>query len=54
MKSKNVPEPQLKPLLLHTAGLDTQDIYFSLVGEEENKTYTQAVDVLDKYFLSQK
>ena len=49
--SKNVPEPQRKPLLLHTAGLDTQDVYFSLVGEEENKTYREAITVLDNYFL---
>ena len=49
--SKNVPEPQRKPLLLHTAGLDTQDIYFSLVGEEEDKTYREAITVLDNYFL---
>ena len=32
MKSKNVPEVEFKPLLLHTGGLDTYDIYLSLVG----------------------
>ena len=36
VKSKNVPEVEFKPLLLHT---DTYDIYLTHVGEEENKTY---------------
>ena len=37
-------------LLLHTAGIDFQDVYYTLVSEAEEKTFQQSIQILDDYF----
>ena len=46
-------EKQKTALLLHTAGPAVQEIFYTLVGEEEDKTYKDTVKVLDDYFTPQ-
>ncbi|CAH1255636.1 RTL1 [Branchiostoma lanceolatum] len=47
-----VADGQKKALMLHTAGVAVQDIYFTKVEEEKDKkTYHEAVKVLDDYFI---
>ena len=41
-----------RELLLHTAGLDVQEIYFTLVNEEIEENCEGTLKVLDDYFLS--
>ena len=41
---------QKKALLLHTAGLDVQDIYFTLEEEGGSDNYRKATATLNKYF----
>ena len=48
---KNVD--QKKALLLHTAGLNVQDIYFTLTEEGGSDSYPQAKATLYKYFKPQ-
>ena len=48
-----VQDEQKQALLLHTAGLDVQDIYYSLAGEGE-KNYTDTLKLLDDHFLPNK
>ena len=43
-------DAQKQALLLHTAGLEVQDIYYTLVGDDENKTYDETVTILNGYF----
>ena len=45
---KNVEER--KALLLHTAGLSAQDIFFTLYKGEGKDIYHKAKDALNKYF----
>ena len=44
---------QKKALLLHTAGLNVQDIYFTLNEEGGSDSYQKAKATLDKYFKPQ-
>ena len=37
----------LRTLLLHAAGVDVQEIYFTLASEEESSSFTKTVKVLD-------
>ena len=48
---KNVD--QKKALLLHTAGLNVQDIYFTLTEEGGSDSYQKAKATLNKYFKPQ-
>ena len=48
---KNVD--QKKALLLHTAGLNVQDIYFTLTEEGGSDIYQKAMATLNKYFKPQ-
>jgi hypothetical protein len=45
-------EKQKKALLLHCAGLDVQDIYFTLEEEEGDDEYQKTVKTLKKHFDS--
>ncbi|XP_022796419.1 uncharacterized protein LOC111334864 [Stylophora pistillata] len=38
-------------LLLHTAGLDVQEVYFTLVPDGAEKNYAETFKVLDDYFI---
>ena len=50
--SKNVTQDARKvALLLHTAGLEFQDLYYTLVSEEDNKSYSECLEILDGYFI---
>ena len=44
---------QKKALLLHTAGLNVQDIYFTLTEEGGSDIYQKAKATLNKYFKPQ-
>ena len=44
---------QKKALLLRTAGLNEQDIYFTLTEEEGPDSYQKAKATLNKYFKPQ-
>ena len=44
-------EQQKVALLLHTGGLELQELYFSLTGEEEDKQYAECISILDSYFV---
>ena len=44
---------QKKALLLHTAGLDVQDIYFTLEEEVGSDNYRKATATMNKYFKPQ-
>lgn len=41
---------QAKALLLHTAGMDVQDIFFTLPEGTGDNVYAKALNALDKYF----
>ena len=43
-------DAQKQALLLHTAGLEVQDIFYSPVGEDTVKTYEQTMVDLDNHF----
>ena len=52
--SKNITNDQQKlALLLHTGGLDFQELYYSLVPETEQKTYDEGITVLTNHFTPQ-
>ena len=38
-------------LLLHIAGLDVQEVYFTLVPDGAEKNYAETFKVLDDYFI---
>jgi hypothetical protein len=43
-----------KATLLHYAGFDTQDVYYSLVDvDNDDKNFTEALQILDDHFLPQ-
>ena len=44
---------QAKALLLHTAGMDVQDIFFTLLEGTGENVYAKALNALDKYFEPQ-
>ncbi|XP_070550464.1 uncharacterized protein [Ptychodera flava] len=44
-------EAQKRALLLHTAGLEVQEIYFTLVGEDSEKNYEDTLQVLNNHFV---
>ncbi|XP_077983944.1 uncharacterized protein LOC144438677 [Glandiceps talaboti] len=44
-------DAQKRALLLHTAGLEVQEIYFTLVGEDTEKEYKDTMKVLNDYFI---
>ncbi|XP_078309584.1 uncharacterized protein LOC144617972 [Crassostrea virginica] len=44
---------QAKALLLHTAGMDVQDIFFTLPEGTGENVYAKALNALDKYFEPQ-
>ena len=44
-------ESQKRGLLLHTAGPDVQEVYFTLVPDGAEKNYAEAFKVLDDYFI---
>ena len=46
-----VDDGQKRALLLHAAGVDVQEIYFTLVSEEEGATFAETMKVLDDYFI---
>lgn len=51
IKARNITSDERKvATLLSIAGMDVQDIYFSIVGEEE-KQYSECLQVLDDYFV---
>ncbi|XP_039252489.2 uncharacterized protein LOC120329778 [Styela clava] len=39
-----------KALLLFTAGVKVQDIFYTLAGLDEEKTFTEILNLLDEYF----
>lgn len=45
-------DSQRRALLLHVTGLDGQEIYYTLMGNEENKDYEATIKVLDDSFIS--
>ena len=52
MAEKGVKDDaQKQTLLLHAAGVDVQEIYFTLVSEEESATFGKTMKVLDYYFV---
>ena len=44
-------DAQKRALLLHAAGVDVQEIYFTLVSEDEITTFEATMKVLDDYFI---
>ena len=44
-------DSQKRSLLLHTAGLEVQDVYFTLVPAGEDMDYPTTLKVLDDYFI---
>ena len=51
LTSKGVTaDGQKLALLLHTAGIDFQHVYYTLVKEAEEKTFQQSIQILDNYF----
>ena len=44
-------DKQKRALPLHAAGIDVQEIYFTLASEEESATFAETMKVLDDYFV---
>ena len=44
-------DSQKQAFLLHAAGVDVQEIYFTLVNADESATYKATLKVLDVYFI---
>ena len=44
-------DAQKRALLLHVAGMDVQEIYFTLAGEDEGTDFEATLKVLDDYFV---
>ena len=42
---------QKRALFLHVAGMDVQEIYFTLAADAESATFKATVKVLDDYFV---
>ena len=42
---------QKRSLLLHVAGMEVQEVYFMLVGEDTIATFQDTLKVLDDYFI---
>ena len=45
-------DSQKRGLLLHTAGLDVQEVYFTLVPDGAETNYAETFKVLDDYFIA--
>ncbi|KXJ07410.1 Interferon-induced protein 44 [Exaiptasia diaphana] len=51
--AKGVTKDEQKiALLLHNGGLELQEVYYSIVTEDEEMSYCECVEVLDNQFLS--
>ena len=46
-----ISDSQKSGLLLHTAGLEVQDVYFTLVPDCENVDYPTTLKILGDYFI---
>ena len=44
-------DKQKRALHLHGAGIDVQEIYFTLVSEEESATFEETMNVLYDHFI---
>ena len=44
-------DAQKRALLLHTAGLEVQEIYFTLAGEDSEQDYPETLQVLNDHFI---
>ena len=54
LKSKVITDDARKQAcLLHVAGPAVQDVYFSVVGEGDDKNYADTLKLLDDHFLPQ-
>ena len=42
---------QKRSLLLHVAGMEVQEVYFTLVGEDTIATFQDTLKVLDDHFI---
>ena len=42
---------QKRSLLLHIAGMEVQEVYFTLVGKDTMATFQDTLKVLDDYFI---
>ena len=52
LTAKRVTNDQQRvALLLHTGGAELQELYFTLVDEEEEKSFEACVRVLDEHFV---
>ena len=52
LTAKGVTNDQQRvALLLHTGGTELQELYFTLVDEEEEKSFEACVRVLDEHFV---
>ena len=43
-------DPQKVALLLHTGGMELQEVYYTLVAEDQESTFENCLTVLDNYF----
>ncbi len=54
LNARGVTNPnQQVALLLHMGGLELQEIYYTLVAEEEQKTLAESFQILDQHFTAQ-
>ena len=54
LQAKNVTKPEQKlALLLHSGGMEFQDLYFTLIPDTEVKTYNESITTLDAHFTPQ-
>jgi len=44
-------DKQKQAILLHSAGVDVQDVFFTLVGEDEAKSYADTLKLLNEHFI---
>ena len=44
-------DKQKVTMLLHTDGFDLQELYFTLVNEDDEKEFAACVKILDDYFV---
>ena len=50
LTSKGVTSDKQKVALIHTGGIDFQDVYYTLVSETEEKAFAETIKTLDDYF----
>ena len=52
LKGKGLTDDaQKKALPLHAVGVDVQEIFFTLVNEQESATFSEMMSALDDYFV---